>query len=506
MSFGSGDMAQLGLGQADNVRERKKPTLIKSLEDHIIAKISVGALHNAVIEKTGELWTWGCNDDLALGREVKTEGDEWIPAKIVDFNEYVTQVCCGASHTIALTNTGHVYTWGAYRDGQGLLGFDKQEEKQKNPTLLTQLQGQKVVEIACGDHHDLVLTDRGHVWQWGVTGFGIRGSDRLKKVKLAPQRVIFKGKLGTNMTIKNVFAGGSSSFAVTVDGQLYAWGPNNYGQCGIPPTRSLKVKKPKKNEKKENESQPSSDESNKSSSLPTETTTTTTTKNEKKGNEEEENIALRVPTLIPDLPPIAKVAAGPLHTLFLSTDNTVYSVGKGQDGRLGRGDKKYSMSVGKVDIKLTTDDVVVNISCGEAHSLAVTKKGHVYSWGSGDLMQLGLDQDEDTPHPTVVTSKLFTQPPRLVLQAGGGSQHSLILVADLHPQPKKVVVDNKSNSDPTTTTTTKSESESKYDKNNSDGSTQKDQSSSDQTTSKMEIEKEKLVGTETNKENPPSTS
>jgi len=159
--------------------KEKKPTILKSLEDWPIARISVGALHNAVIDTTGMVWTWGCNDDLALGREVVIDGDEWLPAPVHHIKDFVIQVGCGASHTIALTYKGEVYTWGAYRDATGILGFDNKEEKQKFPALVPL--PSKIIQIACGEHHDLALAENGEVFEWGVVGFGSRGSDRLKK-------------------------------------------------------------------------------------------------------------------------------------------------------------------------------------------------------------------------------------------------------------------------------------------------------------------------------------
>lgn len=36
--------------------------------------ISAGSLHNAVIDENGKVFTWGCNDEKALGRN----DNEWI--------------------------------------------------------------------------------------------------------------------------------------------------------------------------------------------------------------------------------------------------------------------------------------------------------------------------------------------------------------------------------------------------------------------------------------------
>ena len=57
LCFGSGDMSQLGLGA--NTRERKNPALIKSLNGNDPITIASGAMHNAIITREGQVWTWG---------------------------------------------------------------------------------------------------------------------------------------------------------------------------------------------------------------------------------------------------------------------------------------------------------------------------------------------------------------------------------------------------------------------------------------------------------------
>jgi len=71
---------------------------------------------------------------------------------------------------------------------------------------------------------------------------------------------------------------------------------------------------------------------------------------------------------------------------------------------------------------------VVAISCGNAHSLALTEPGHVYSWGRGDLGQLG--------HPPQQGFFLSSMSPRKIESLGNivaiscGTDDSLALTAD----------------------------------------------------------------------------
>ena len=59
-----------------------------------------------------QVFTWGCNDEGALGRD----GDECDPAIVPSLsNVTIVQVSAGDSHTVALTDSGDVYCWGVFR-------------------------------------------------------------------------------------------------------------------------------------------------------------------------------------------------------------------------------------------------------------------------------------------------------------------------------------------------------------------------------------------------------
>ena len=45
--------------------------------------------------------------------------------------------------------------------------------------------------------------------------------------------------------------------------------------------------------------------------------------------------------------------------------------------------------IGMTGSLLQPGDRVIKVACGEAHSLAVTKQGYLYSWGSNVCLSLG---------------------------------------------------------------------------------------------------------------------
>ena len=61
-----------------------------------------------------QLYTFGCNDEGALGRDTTVEGTETEPA-LVEGLENIIQVTAGDSHTAALTEDGRVFAFGNFR-------------------------------------------------------------------------------------------------------------------------------------------------------------------------------------------------------------------------------------------------------------------------------------------------------------------------------------------------------------------------------------------------------
>ena len=71
-------------------------------------------MHTVVLDEDNKVFTFGCNDDFALGRITPEEEDQMEPQE-VSIQAKIIQVTAGDSHTTALTDAGRVYFWGAFR-------------------------------------------------------------------------------------------------------------------------------------------------------------------------------------------------------------------------------------------------------------------------------------------------------------------------------------------------------------------------------------------------------
>ena len=98
---------QLGMGA--DVDDKKKPQLAKELDATNVMQIEAGGMHSACLTEDGVVFTFGCNDEFALGREDEEDvGEVNLPEKCIE-------ITAGDSHCAALSVTGVVYAWGTFR-------------------------------------------------------------------------------------------------------------------------------------------------------------------------------------------------------------------------------------------------------------------------------------------------------------------------------------------------------------------------------------------------------
>jgi len=69
-------------------------------------------MHTLVLSTVGKIFSWGCNDDGALGRV----GKDNEPGLIDAITFPITNIVAGDSHSVAYnTDLNLIYRWGSYR-------------------------------------------------------------------------------------------------------------------------------------------------------------------------------------------------------------------------------------------------------------------------------------------------------------------------------------------------------------------------------------------------------
>eukprot|EP00775_Hariotina_reticulata_P006154 gene6154-6391_t len=220
-SWGRGEDGQLGHGDAEQVNT---PKAIHSLLGKDISSVCCGAEYTvAVSKKHQQVYSWGWGDFGRLGHGDCS--DVFVPQQISFFNNMpIKQVACGDTHTLVCTTTGELYTFGRNQNGQ--LGHGNTGDLLA-PRLVEDLKGRSVSSVAAGAEHSVVATSDGQVYAWGWGRYGNLGDgDRVDRH--SPARVAALD----DVVISHVACGWRHSAAVSGDGRVYTFGWSKYGQLG----------------------------------------------------------------------------------------------------------------------------------------------------------------------------------------------------------------------------------------------------------------------------------
>ncbi|GAB1604494.1 E3 ubiquitin-protein ligase HERC2-like [Argonauta hians] len=169
-TWGKGRYGRLGHGDSD---DQTKPKVVEALKDYRVIDVACGSgdAQTLCITDDDSVWSWGDGDYGKLGRG-GSDGCK-VPIKIESLQSLgVIKVECGSQFSVALTQSGAVYTWGKgdyHRLGHGT------DDHVRKPRRVSALQGKKVIDIACGSLHCVACTDTGEVYTWGDNDEGQLG-------------------------------------------------------------------------------------------------------------------------------------------------------------------------------------------------------------------------------------------------------------------------------------------------------------------------------------------
>lgn len=216
-SCGNNDFEQLGHGGP-----RKKPEKVEGLEADSIVQIAAGHSFSLALNKHGQLFCWGAvsgqtDDDLFFIKPVQIRFGQ-------DYQQIV-QIVCGYYFFMYLTNDGKIYVMGNNNYGQ--LGLGSTKIAMSQPVYLQSLQGIPVMQIACGAYHSMVLTVSGNIFSFGRNDFGQLGfgdtEDRSYPMNL---------KALNQLKASYIACGENFTAVLTQDGGVFTFGAGMYGQLG----------------------------------------------------------------------------------------------------------------------------------------------------------------------------------------------------------------------------------------------------------------------------------
>ena len=175
------------------------------------------------VKSDGTLWTWGRNQNGALGHNNTGDAIQYSsPVQVGSGTDWKIQSEHGFGNTSLFVKTdGTLYVWGDNESGE--LGLN-------NQTLYSspvQLPGTTWSKTATGRGHSFGIKTNGELWVWGHNSVGTLGLNSQTKYS-SPVQV-------PGTTWRSIDTGGAYHLAVATktDGTLWTWGANNHGQMGV---------------------------------------------------------------------------------------------------------------------------------------------------------------------------------------------------------------------------------------------------------------------------------
>ena len=178
--------------------------------------------HTAIINDKGQLYTFGDNSfgELGLGNSGQRTNRN-TPTAVKNLGN-ITAVNCGRSHTAIINDKGQLFTFGSNSSGQLGLGYSGPGTDRTIPTAVNNMEN--IIAVSCGDYHTAIINVQGHLFTFGNNSFGQLGIGN----KDIP--VLHKFFKLLDVHIKQISVGGSHSMVLMENGDLYVFGDNKADQ------------------------------------------------------------------------------------------------------------------------------------------------------------------------------------------------------------------------------------------------------------------------------------
>uniref|UniRef100_A0A914PVV4 Eukaryotic translation initiation factor 3 subunit G N-terminal domain-containing protein n=1 Tax=Panagrolaimus davidi TaxID=227884 RepID=A0A914PVV4_9BILA len=387
----------------------KKPLAIATLprDTKILQVVAVG-LHTTILTDEHKVYSCGLNEFGAV--PVKGLAARGITDKltVIEFTDDVKkegeiiQLTSGDSFTAALTHLGGVIAWGILKDEFYSYEFHHLfAEMQMGPTVIIQHNAVKIVKIAAGENHVVMLSSEGEIYTFGVGSMGQLGTSAHTKNFRSTLMADVTGKSlhqpvqegSRSVKFSDIFAGGYWTMARATDGRIFACGLNNYGQLGFPL------------------------------------------------NDKENNFLIDRLTYSPAFPSKKKWThiAGLKHIVARTDDGEVYGLGLNTDNELGIGtykgndDEEHWRYFELQKINFPYGIKIAGITARLGCSIAWTDRGYAYGFGYDSYGKLGRGNTDDK-------EKYDTTPKRItsahlngykIISVTLGFQHSVFLATKI---------------------------------------------------------------------------
>ena len=212
-----GEPAGLGYALNPGPRCQLLPKRVDALSKDRVVSVSLGYDFTLAVTDVGAVFSFGHSGAGALGHG--SLGSEVLPRRIealAGTGQRFVAVAAGYFHSLALTEEGEVYRWGAAGH----------EQSQQTPQRVTTLAGVRVVLVYAVGNSSCAVTKKGELYTWGESYYASLGHG-VDAWQQTPKRV----EALSRVKVAAVAMCNTHTLVAGADGVVWAFG--KYGSLGL---------------------------------------------------------------------------------------------------------------------------------------------------------------------------------------------------------------------------------------------------------------------------------
>ena len=397
------------LGQGGPLANRSSPVQVGALTTWVHAAAGFG--NSAGILLDGSLWTWGANADGQLGLGNTTPRSS--PVQVGALTNW-DLISLGLGSSIALKTDGTLWAWGANFLGQ--LGVGNTTNRSSPVQIGALTSWTKISTTGFAGYTRHAIRSGGTLWAWGDGNAQTAPNVGEPRPTINQTNYSSPVQVSSAITWGEVSSGETHALSLTTDGKLYAWGNNNFGQCG-----SSDLNNPLyyyytdlygecagggttySYFQRYGQSMAELGPSNFPNVYNIDQTecgipVVGTTVSEQMYSANTQIWGFSSPVQIGSLTTWAKIAAGGYHSLAIRTNGTLWAFGYNGSGQLGIGNTTSRSSPVQVGALTTW----ATVGGGANSTMAVRTDGTLWTWGNNVIGQLGIGNTTSRSSPVQV--------------------------------------------------------------------------------------------------------
>jgi alpha-tubulin suppressor-like RCC1 family protein len=232
-SFGWNGYGATGQGTFAGDTPVADPIDTSSLGGRTIKQVATGGDHALILTDDGTVFSFGSHEHAETGMGTVV-GASAVPLPIIDTNlggRKVAQVATSTDHSLLLTEDGTAFSFGQNEYGRTGQNTNTGDTLIATAIDTSQLGGKRIVSVAAGHLHSLLLAEDGTVFSmgWNMSGRTGQGTGLGSEFVATPIDT-------TNISsrrIEQVDANGALSLLLADDGTVFSFGSNFAGQTGL---------------------------------------------------------------------------------------------------------------------------------------------------------------------------------------------------------------------------------------------------------------------------------